>query len=61
VALFQRADLARAAAAVLGYYSSADLTPAHGMVTVVSLAAGALVANVLSVLLLVIETAGLRR
>jgi small-conductance mechanosensitive channel len=50
-----------AAAAVLGYYSSADLTPAHGMVTVVSLAAGALVANVLSVLLLVIETAGLRR
>ncbi len=33
----------------------------HGTVTVVSLAAGAMVANIVSVVLLVIETASLRR
>lgn len=51
-----------AAAAAWGYYSSqASADSAHATVTVVSLALGALVANVVSVLLLVIETASLRR
>ena len=51
-----------AAAMAWGYFGSlaAAISP-HGMVTVVSLAIGALVANVVSVLLLVIETASLRR
>ncbi|MBL8313918.1 MAG: hypothetical protein JNK55_09235 [Rubrivivax sp.] len=51
-----------AAAASWGYLGSLGgaIAP-HGMVTVVSLAVGALVANVVSVLLLVIETASLRR
>ncbi len=51
-----------AAAAVWGYYGDqAAASSGHGMVTVVSLAIGALVANVVSVVLLVIETAGFRR
>lgn len=51
-----------AAAAAWGYFGSlADPIGAHGMVTVVSLSIGALVANVVSVVLLVIETANLRR
>ena len=50
------------AAAVWGYYGDqAAASSGHGMVTVVSLAIGALVANVVSVVLLVIETAGFRR
>lgn len=57
------ADIQLVAAAVAwGYFGSlGDTISAHGMVTVVSLAVGALVANVVSVLLLVIETASLRR
>ncbi len=51
-----------AAAASWGYLGSlGGVIDPHGMVTVVSLAVGALVANVVSVLLLVIETASLRR
>lgn len=51
-----------AAAASWGYLGSlGGVIAPHGMVTVVSLAVGALVANVVSVLLLVIETASLRR
>lgn len=51
-----------AAAAAWGYFGSmSDPIAAHGMVTVVSLSIGALVANVVSVVLLVIETANLRR
>lgn len=51
-----------AAAASWGYLCSlGGVIAPHGMVTVVSLAVGALVANVVSVLLLVIETASLRR
>ncbi|HRK56973.1 MAG TPA: DUF6394 family protein, partial [Burkholderiaceae bacterium] len=51
-----------AAAACWGYFArqGADLSP-HETATVVSLAVGALLANVVSVVLLVIETAGLRR
>jgi Ca2+/H+ antiporter, TMEM165/GDT1 family len=51
-----------AAAACWGLYGSfgADLAPGQ-MATVVSLAIGALVANVISVVLLVIEVANLRR
>lgn len=51
-----------AAASMWGYYSTLGpvLTGAQ-MATVVSLAVGALVANVISVVLLVIETATLRR
>ena len=49
------------AAAVWGYYGDQAASSGHGMVTVVSLAIGALVANVVSVVLLVIETAGFRR
>lgn len=57
------ADLQLIAAAVCwGYFArlGADLS-AHETATVVSLAVGALLANVVSVVLLVIETAGLRR
>lgn len=51
-----------AAAAAWGYFASLGETLAPGqMATVVSLAIGALVANVVSVVLLVIEVAGLRR
>lgn len=51
-----------AAAAAWGWFgSTGEPLGAHAMVTVVSLAIGALVANVVSVLLLVIETANLRR
>lgn len=50
------------AAVAWGYYGSiSNPIAAHAMVTVVSLSIGALVANVVSVLLLVIETAGVRR
>jgi hypothetical protein len=50
------------AAAAWGYYGSiSNPIATHAMVTVVSLSIGALVANVVSVLLLVIETAGVRR
>lgn len=57
------ADIQLVAAAVSwGYFGSlGGVIAPHGMVTVVSLAVGALVANVVSVLLLVIETASLRR
>ena len=51
-----------AAAASWGYFASlADEITAAQMATVVSLAIGALVANVVSVVLLVIEMANLRR
>ena len=51
-----------AAAAVWGYAAGgSDGVSAGEMVTVISLALGALVANVVSVVLLVIEVAGLRR
>ena len=51
-----------AAAACWGYYASLDTGISPGqMATVVSLAIGALVANVISVVLLVIEAANLRR
>ena len=51
-----------AAAAGWGYFGDqAAAASGHGMVTVVSLAIGALVANVVSVILLVIETASFRR
>lgn len=50
------------AAACWGYYASlAPVLSAGHMATVVSLAIGALVANVVSVILLVIEVASLRR
>ena len=57
------ADLQLIAAAVCwGYFAGqgAELST-HQVATVVSLAVGALLANVVSVVLLVIETAGLRR
>lgn len=51
-----------AAAATWGFYSSATVVlSAHQSATVVSLAVGALVANVVSVVLLIIEMANLRR
>lgn len=51
-----------AAAAAWGWVASRPQgIDVHGMVTVVSLAIGALVANVVSVVLLVIEVASLRR
>lgn len=58
------ADLQLAAAATAwGYYaqqSSAPLTP-HECATMVSLAVGASIANLVSVVLLVVEMAGIRR
>ncbi|MDP1533877.1 MAG: DUF6394 family protein [Rubrivivax sp.] len=57
------ADLQLAAAAIgWGLYSQggAELAP-HAVATVVSLAIGAVVANVVSVVLLVVEMASLRR
>jgi len=51
-----------AAAAAWGYFGAmAEPMAGHGIATVVSLSIGALVANVVSVVLLVIETANLRR
>lgn len=51
-----------AAAATWGFYSSGSaLLSAHQSATVVSLAIGAVVANVVSVVLLIIEMANLRR
>ncbi len=51
-----------AAAAAWGYFGAmSEPIAVHGIVTVVSLSIGALVANVVSVVLLVIETANLRR
>lgn len=51
-----------AAAATWGFYSSATVVLAtHQSATVVSLAVGAVVANVVSVVLLIIEMANLRR
>lgn len=57
------ADLQLIAAAAFWGWASGQADPIAGshMATVVSLAIGALVANVVSVVLLVIEVAGLRR
>jgi hypothetical protein len=56
------ADLQLIAAAVAwGIYGQADMLTAHQSVTVVSLAVGAGVANVVSVVMLIIEMANLRR
>lgn len=57
------ADVQLIAAAVVWAVSTLDGAPisAHDTVTVVSLSIGAMVANVVSVVLLVIETASLRR
>lgn len=57
------ADVQLIAAAVAWGYFGAMSEPiaGHGIATVVSLSIGALVANVVSVVLLVIETANLRR
>ena len=58
------ADIQLIAAAVVWIYatevSSAGITP-HAMSSVVSLSGGALLANIVSVVLLVIETAAFRR
>lgn len=52
-----------AAAAAWGFYAQQSNSPlsAHECATVVSLSIGAMVANVVSVVLLVIEMAGIRR
>jgi hypothetical protein len=55
------AVLQLAAAALVWFFAADDVLPASAIVGVVSLAAGALLANIISIVILIVETTMMRR